>query len=213
MTPDIPAKSDHLGICLDINVEALFDSTYSDLGSLPRWKLTLNNVRAKTSYIKYILLHFHLQYIWEKVNDLYKIAAQGIFNDHYETRLTKIDDTVTNILREGEDNCAPRIIGRDPWSPVLRTKGRTLSYWQKKTSMLRKRHIRWDILQQKLTGTKISTTSHLNTTLEHAIKELRKARKAWRQTKKDAAQLRDQFLNERAEVLAAKTNSTHEKAL
>lgn len=50
MDPDIPTTSDHLGICLDVNLELLFSSTYSDLGSLPKRKLALENVRAKASY-------------------------------------------------------------------------------------------------------------------------------------------------------------------
>ncbi len=48
---NVPANSDHLGICIDINTEALFNCRYDKLSSTPRRKLTMNNVKAKIKYI------------------------------------------------------------------------------------------------------------------------------------------------------------------
>jgi hypothetical protein len=135
---DNPAKSDHVGICINIDVQQLFEATYSELGKLPRRKLTLDNVRAKSKYEAFIMQEMQIELLWERTNELYLIAIKGLFDDQHEAMLNEIDDIISRILLQGEDSCAPRIIGRDPWSPKLRCAGRTLSYWQKKTSMLRK---------------------------------------------------------------------------
>jgi hypothetical protein len=127
---DTSAKSDNLGICLDIDIQCLFASTYSELGVLPRGKVTLDNVCTKTKYENYMILEFEIEQLWERTHELYLIAIEGSFDYHHEEILNEIDDIITRIMLLGEDNCAHRVIMRDPWSPKLRCAGHTLSYLQ-----------------------------------------------------------------------------------
>jgi hypothetical protein len=51
----MPAISDHLGIGVDIDIASFFHGTYSSLKSPPGRILTLNNIKAKKTYIKSIV--------------------------------------------------------------------------------------------------------------------------------------------------------------
>jgi hypothetical protein len=68
---DNPAVSDHLGILLDIDLTLLFSSTYNVLGSMLKWKLTTENIRAKTEYEKYITNKLNEYDLWNHVHELH----------------------------------------------------------------------------------------------------------------------------------------------
>jgi len=52
--PDNPCQSDHLGKVFDIDLNKFFSSSYSDIMSASPSLLTFGNLKAVTSYIKYI---------------------------------------------------------------------------------------------------------------------------------------------------------------
>jgi hypothetical protein len=92
------AESDHVGICIDIDVQKLFETTYSELGKLPRRKLTLDNVRAKSKYESFIMQEMQSELLWERTHELYLIAIKGLFDDQHEVMLNEIDDIISRIL-------------------------------------------------------------------------------------------------------------------
>lgn len=67
---DLPTKSDHIGICLNIPVEVLFCGKYSGLEQWPTRQLTLQNIKAKQRDIKYIQKEFNAQKLMEMTFDL-----------------------------------------------------------------------------------------------------------------------------------------------
>ncbi len=76
-----------------------------------------------------------------------------------------------------------------------------------------KNFINWELLDQKRHGTEIDDVAHRNITLSHSVNRLRRARKEWKNIKKVAADIRNQFLMERADEVALKMNTSCEKAL
>jgi hypothetical protein len=183
-----PATSDHLGIGIDINVEDLFQGTYSTLHQQPRRILTLNNARAKRSYIQYIIKEVSYHRLLDRITELYDIAMKGAFTDTHEIQLNRIDQQLTEILLLGERNSAKGQRNRDPWSPKLCEAGRILIYWKRKMSMAKKKHFRWDELEQLRQATPISNNEHADTTFATIKKRLREARKLRQDTKLNADQ-------------------------
>lgn len=168
LPPDFPTASDHRGICLDISAEVLFSAKYSQLSNQQPRKLTLNNVKAKETYKKYILQQMEEHRIWDQVLALYNKAISLTFTDDDEITLNKIDTQITDIFRSGERLCAKDNKMRDSWSPQLLIAGRTLSYWENKVRMLIKRLINWNRLTRLRESTQISESDHQSLCIRHA---------------------------------------------
>jgi hypothetical protein len=75
------------------------------------------------------------------------------------------------------------------------------------------KHINWAQLNRLRTFTKISDTYHLSLHPTLIAQRKRESRAKWWACKKRSAQIRLQFLTERAEFLAQKLRTTEEKAL
>lgn len=213
MAVNIPANSDHLGICADINIASLFGGTYGALSSLPRRKLTLKNVRAKLNYISYITKQWKERHYFMRAQTLYDAMINGTFNTTHYAALQILDKEITQTLLKGEEQCAKNDKQRDPWSPKLCAAGVNLSYWKRKHKMSQRQHFRWHILDSLVTRTNISATEHSNINPESIKNNFRQARRTWRETKKQGNELRQTFLKERAEDYASKRNITSTQAL
>lgn len=210
---NMPARSDHQGIGIDICTEELFTGRYSTLHQQPRRLLTLNNVRAKITYVKYITDAVVQHNLLNRLIDLYKIAMEGNFNDSHESQLNQIDRQLTDILLCGESKCAKNHRSRHAWSPQLRTAGRTLVYWKQKTRMANKKTFHWKYLDNLRTNTDISSEDHLCMDLHKIHQCLCSARKRWKDIKQRSHELRNQFLSELADEHAAKMRTDKETAL
>jgi hypothetical protein len=101
-----PASSDHQGIGIDIDISSLFNGQYSTITQAPRRILTMNNIRAKLAYIKYITEEISRHDLWTKANELYTIAIANKFNDTHEAQLNTIDRQLTEIMIKGERQSA-----------------------------------------------------------------------------------------------------------
>jgi hypothetical protein len=101
-----PANSDHLGVCIDINTETLFQCKYDKLSSCPRRKLTLNNVKAKIHYIYYMTKQWKEQKFFQRAHLLYAAMMNGTFNITHFTALKDLDKQIMHTLLTGEDQCA-----------------------------------------------------------------------------------------------------------
>jgi hypothetical protein len=210
---NVPANSDHLGICIDIDIEALFGGKYSELTSNPRRKLTLNNVKAKLKYISYITKEWNKHNYFQRAQTLYAAARDGTFHVTHHAALQILDKQVTSTLIKGEDLCAKDDKQRNPWSPSLCQAGVTLSYWKKKFRMSKNKHFRWHILDSLHQRTTISLQLHRDTDPKVIKLRLRQSRKEWRETKKRGNELRQSFLQEQAEEYARKRNMKPAQAL
>jgi hypothetical protein len=210
---NMPARSDHQGIGIDICTEELFTGRYSTLHQQPRRLLTLNNVRAKITYVKYITDAVVQHNLLNRLIDLYKIAMEGNFNDSHESQLNQLDRQLTDILLCGESKCAKNHRSRHAWSPQLRTAGRTLVYWKQKTRMANKKMFHWNYLDNLRTNTDISSEDHLCMDIHKIHQCLCSARKRWKDIKQRSHELRNQFLSELADEHAAKMRTNKETAL
>jgi hypothetical protein len=208
-----PANSDHLGICIDINIESIFECRYDKLSSNPRRKLTLKNVKAKIRYISYITEQWKEQNYFQRAQLLYAAMVDGTFNFTHYVALQELDKQITKTLLTGENQCAKDDKNRNPWSPKLCEAGLTLSYWKKKFKMSQNKCFRWHILESLFTRTTISLPDHETTNPDTIRHNLRQARRNWKTIKRQADEIRQQFLKEQAEEHARKRNITSEKAL
>jgi hypothetical protein len=135
------------------------------------------------------------------------------FNDSHEVKLNNLDKQITEILLQGERQCAKQHLNRNPWSPTLNSTVRALVYWQRKMQMARKQHFKWNELNKLRERTNIDSTEHTCTDPSSIKQSLRNARKQWRNIQKQSDELRQQFLADQAEEQASRMNATKEQAL
>ncbi len=171
LAPDTPATSDHYGICIDINIAKLFDSSYSDLAQISPRRLTVDNVKAKKEYETIATKQFSIYFFLERSIDLLNRATTSTFSDEDDKELNQLDEEITTTLLDSEVQCSNKKHDKNPWSPKLRKAGRRLSYWIKKIRMINKRHIHWGLLDKKRKGTDINDADHNNLELQYTKKQ------------------------------------------
>jgi hypothetical protein len=186
---------------------------YSTLPRTPFRILTLNNIRAKQAYIKHITKESSLHHLWEKANELYKLAITNTFTDAHEDQLNALDKKLTEILLYAEGQCAKKQIHQNPWSPTLCVTSNTLVYWQCKCNMAARGYFRWNELSALRSQLNINDEEHHCTDRTIIRKHLCNARKEWRNIKKNASELRATFLSEQADDYASRMNMDKEQAL
>jgi hypothetical protein len=157
-----PADSDHLGICLDIDLTELFGGKYGTLAPPSRRLLTLSNVKAKTAYTAYINTQWNEKNFYDRAIDLYNAAKNGQFSIIHSIQLQLLDEAITQTLLKGEEKCANRDIHRNPWSPKLCSAGKCLTYWKRKYSMARNKLFQWFILDKDRATLDIIHDDHFN---------------------------------------------------
>jgi hypothetical protein len=208
-----PASSDHLGICIDINTETLFQCKYDKLSSCPRRKLTLNNVKTKLNYISYITKQWTEQKFFQRAQLLYAAMIDGNFTATHFIALQELDKQITHTLLTGEYKCAKNDKDRNPWSPDLCMAGLHLSYWKKKYKMSLNKAFRWHILDSLNARTNIALHEHKDISQGTIRNKLREARRHWKDIKQKGNELRQQFLQDRADDYATKRNIKPAQAL
>ena len=91
LSVNVPANSDHLGICIDINIASLFECKYDKLSDNPRRKLTIKNVKAKIKYITYITKQWKKKKYFERAQQLYTEMLEGTFINRHYAELQDLD--------------------------------------------------------------------------------------------------------------------------
>ncbi len=170
---NIPSYSDHHAFCLDIDIQSLFDNTYSELQQQPRRLLTSTNIKAQATYIHNVQQEWKTQKIHEHVLDLYNTVLDNKAPALLE-QLQTLDDEITKILLNAESTCNTAHKTRNPWSPQLLLAGKIYSYWKRKMRMCNRNSFRWHLLDN-YEDLNISEDLHSNTERSIIAENLRNA--------------------------------------
>jgi hypothetical protein len=174
----------------------------------------MNNVKAKIKYISYITKQWQKQHYFMRAQRLHNMALiNGTFDSSDFKELQELDKQITHTLLTGEEQCAKNDKDRDPWSPELCMAGLHLSYWKKKYRMSLNKSFRWHILDSLYARTTITLQEHNDTDQVNIKLNLRQARRQWKIVKAKGNELRQSFLQERAEEYALKRNMNPAQAL
>jgi hypothetical protein len=141
-----PASSDHLGICFDIDMEAFFHGSCSDVFTNKPRGLSSGHSPSVFAYIQYVEKQITRPRLWKRTMELYDIASippKDFTADHIH-QLNAIDSQLTGILLASEHSCSHRNINRQPRSPVLQETALYFSYWKQKFQMAQKKLFRWE---------------------------------------------------------------------
>ena len=205
-----PAKSDHLGIAIDLDMKYLFDHACSPLVQPSPRKLTSGNAAAVQKYIAFINKQFNEHKIVERCRRLRDLCDSGDFDETNRQQLFALDRQVTEILLGAENQCSKRRQQRNLWSPALKKAGCEIGYWKQRLSTN----------GQLLEGTKdIGIQLELPDVLQQPMSidlckfYLNIAWKSYRGIQSQERQYREKFLKDRAKEQAAKGNGDVAKAL
>ena len=190
-----PAKSDHLGIAIDLDLRYLFTNAYSPLVQPEQRKLTSGNSNSVKKYVEFIKKQFNEHRIVDRCRRLREACDKEEFTDQHRRQLFSLDRQVTEILLEAENKCSTRKAHRNSWSPALQKAGKEIGYWRQRL------HTKGQLDE----GTKeLGITLQIPSSLQRPLSEhlcqfyLSNAWKTYRGIQKQARAYPERFLKERA---------------
>ena len=206
----MPAKSDHLGIAIDLDLKYLFNNACSPLVQPEPRKLTSGNAASVQKYISFINKQFHEHKIVERCNRLKEVCEAGDFADIHRKQLFALDRQVTEILLGAENQCSTRRQRRNLWSPALKQAGQEIGYWKQRLSANGNIYEGTRDLGMQL---QLPDTIQQPLSIDMCKFYLTIAWKSYRGIQTQERQYREKFLKERAKEQAAKGNGDIAKAL
>jgi hypothetical protein len=127
--------------------------------------------------------------------------------------LNLIDGCLTEIMLAWEKFCAKKSWNQQPCSPKQQEVARISSYWKQKHLMAQRKLFHQCHLDQLQKDTSILDCEHDNYDSCFIYDQTRLRRNKWRSAKNHSHTLCKTFLQERANYMASKMNTTGEKAL
>lgn len=114
---NMPARSDHLGIVVDLDLRYLFNNACSPLAKLQWRKLMSKSKALVDKYVGFIKKQFSEHNIVERCNRLKEVIRTDSFGDSHRDQLYALDNQVTEILLGAENHCSKKCTKRNFWSP------------------------------------------------------------------------------------------------
>jgi len=129
-----PAQSDHLGICINLNLASFFSSNFSDMTSQAPRNLISGKKKSVDAYLQYVTDQFTDHKIFQRTEELYTLATNdpSKFLDECVSTLKQLDIQITAIMIAGEREGARKSTQRQYWSPEQQNLARTFSYYKQK---------------------------------------------------------------------------------
>jgi len=196
-------KSDHaicgidfsMDVLCGITPESLYDPTHPSARQL--WS---TDVKAAANYVEMVERRFQADNIAERVTKLLqRCETTGRCTSHDESILNAIDANITWILLWAETKCK-RAKGHD-WSPLLASAGRTVIA------------AKWNLSSIMHGRTQIPPNIPRAVAISNAKGQIKDAYSLLRKVQKNAKQIRETFLEDRAEHLAETREVTKAAAL
>ena len=205
-----PAKSDHLGIVVDLDLKFLFNNACSPLVSPTPRKLTSGNIKSVQKYLAFVQKQFGVHKIVERCRRLRSACDDNEFTDDHKQQLFALDKQVTEILLGAENQCSKKRKPRTLWSPALKRAGQEISFWKQRISM----NGTCDEGTKEL-GERLQLPGTILGPLPIQVCKfyLTIAWKSYNGIKKQAREQRLKFLKERAKEYAVRGNGDVEKAI
>ena len=205
-----PAKSDHLGIMIDLDLHFLFDNACSPLASPQPRKLTSGNAEAVKKYVTFIQKQFVEHRIVERCRRLREISETETFDDYHRSQLYSLDKQVTEILLGAENHCSKKRVKRNLWSPALAKAGKEIGYWKQRIAF----NGRIDDGTRELgVSLDLPATVQQPMSVELCQFYLGVAWKSYRGIQAQERAYRDKFLKAKAKELAEKGNGDAAQAV
>jgi hypothetical protein len=204
---NLPFTSDHGAAYVDFDEETLFMGKTTNPVDSARRNLISGNPAGRENYCEDLKTQFAKHYIVDKVDTLYNTIKSNNYDiSDITARYETIDRQITEMMLSAERNCRTPTTGK-AWSIKLVQAARQVRYWKTRQSdKLNDRNPSPYLLQL---GTDLNI-AHDKLSLPSISKRLTKARKNLSQVQKNAADIRDEMLEEMA--LQQTTNNNSEVA-
>ena len=199
---DSPSASDHLALWLDLDVSTTFGDLSSPMQSLPQRLLTSKNLQTTTNYMEEVSSQFLYHCIEARLQILLDIfEATKTLDAAQQKALFTLDSQVTQIMLRAEKKSSKKSTRKSKWSPAFKQAGQAVSYWERRCRM---ENFGCDKYLRKL-GQRCGISHSVQDTVFTEVScktERAKARGVFTQMKKHQVQLREDFLDNTAELLS-----------
>ena len=195
--------SDHRALMVDFDPKILFAGPTSEVVQPHARQLTSTNPKAVAKYIKVMLIQMEKHNVIQKVQQLQMRSDSGEWSDEDTTEWEVIDKILAQARTCAESKCSKKKSGQLPWSPELKLSGETLLYWRlriREHTSKQKNQRMQDILAASC---HISEVEKERLSVTDLILRIKEAKARHKQVKLNAIELRETYMSEQAELLAA----------
>ena len=197
--------SDHRLVWMDINQHQLYGNHPSKTMSPSPRRLKILDPLSINKYVTVVHKYFTQLQIYEQLDQVYACTE---WNDEMEAEYNRILKLSNKIKRSAEKAMRKLRMGQVEWSPALQRIRNEIDLWLSVVKLKRGGKVGKKLMLRKERKALIYDTRLL--TLHQAIEFLKKAFKKYRAAKKDAATLRENFLDELSSRRAVRNNTTKE---
>ena len=141
--------------------------------------------------------------IWQKVTNLQARSESGEWNQDDVQQWETVDCLLAQARAFAENKCGKKKSGFLPWSPELKHSGETLLYWKLRHREYTSRNVNQRMLDCLASDCKISAEEVAWLSCTNIHKKVKEAREAHKQVKLNATELRQSYMTDQAELLAA----------
>ena len=192
---------DHRTGFVDFSLTGLLNGKIHDMEPAKQQTLRSTNIKVVREYR--LELHRQLQHhnILAQIDRLHHLAQTRPFNKAMQLETERIDRTVKESKIAAERHCKQWYF-RNEWSPKLVQHALQQKFW--KVLLSSKRHDKdaSHVLNRLIAQLPTVSTADLSLTTEQIIEHVKSSRAAYKAAKRNAQSLRDDFLNDLADVWA-----------
>ena len=183
-------ESDHRGLYLDINADILFDKNETKIVFHDFRRLNTSIPKRVKKYRKQLIKTWNAHKITQKFDKLKSLFESSTDALVCEMEINKLDKQISEIMISAEKKCTSVSAHHlDYWSPELLKAMAAKRYWKSRVTSASKLPLKIGLLK----GTQI---------YKDTLEKYREVEQIYLEKRKDAKNIREIFLYERAEEIA-----------
>ena len=195
--------SDHRALLVDFDSRTLFAGPTSAVVGPSSRQLTSTNPKAVEKYMTLMLKQIAQHDVLQKVEHLRTRSESGNWNHEDTQRWEKVDRILAQAQSCAEKKCSKKKSGRIPWSPELKVSGETLMYWRLRICEHTSRKTNQNMLDTLAASCSRAEEDIAWASFNTIRTKIREAKKHHKQVKLEAADLREQYMTNQAQFIAA----------
>ena len=195
--------SDHRALLVDFDSRLLFAGPTSEVVAPSSRQLTSTNPKAVAKYTTLMLKQIAKHDVLHKVEHLRMRSQSGNWTIEDTKQWEIVDRIMAQARTFSENKCTKKKSGQMPWSPELKLSGETLLYWRLRIREHTSRKTNQNMLDTLAVSCSIAAEDIAWASFNRIRNKIGEAKKKHKQVKMDAEALREQYMTDQAQFIAA----------
>ena len=204
-------KSDHRAIWVDIDWSSSLGYETPPSNYSPPERINTKDPRVIAKYNKFVKQELHRRKITHHMHNLHMVASHRPLTSQEQTFYHRLNNITIDIRQRARKKCRKLLMGKHPFSDRLHYAQQTVRLWD---LTIQRKTLKRQVGRQPIRRlSKLLKIPHpLRRSIQYAEKELRQARRAYKQIQRTAIKHRDNFKSKliRAKAQASKGKQSEE---